>query len=220
MKTFIVNVYKYKKWITLGLSILYLLLFCFPLRSYLNDDGDAIALPFFCYVIASLKYIPQQLNAMHSYEEENLRYMFRFLITTEIIVFAFFIIGIIMAILCITLLFNKKKFIFTPALVSAFFTMLIYGIKYTYLTDSYSFIFYPTTYIFLILLILDIVYLILEWYYLHSGQEKLSTLIADRKAVKQAKQDAELKQSPEYRIEQLEKELQELKAKNDDKDDQ
>ena len=217
MKTFIVNVSKNKKWITLGLSILYLLLFCFPLRSYLNDDGDAIALPFFCYVIANLKYIPQQLNAMHSYEEKNLRYMFRFLITTEVIIFILLIACFIMAILCITLLFNKKKFIFTPALVSAFFTMLIYGIKYTYLTDSYSFIFYPTTYIFLILLILDIVYLFLERYYLRPNYDQR---LAERKAVKQAKQDTQLKQSPEYRIEQLEKELQELKAKNDDKDGQ
>ncbi len=136
------------------------------------------------------------------------------------------LICFVLAIICLIRLFKGKKFYFTPSLTLAFFTILIYGISISYHSSQgveeikYHLNFYPTAYIFLILLILDIVYLILEWYYVHDGQEKLSTLIAERKAVKQARQDAELKQSPEYRIEQLEKELQELKAKNNDKDGQ
>lgn len=219
MKNFILSVSKNKKWITLGLSILYLLLFCFPLGNYRKDDDNYVTAPFLFLAIANLKYIPNIITSMRFYEDVNIKYHYQFLITTDIIIFILLIACLIVAILCIVLFFKKKKFYFTPSLVLAFLTLIIKGLKYTYNNGnvSYSVNFYPTTYIFLILLILDIVYLILEWYYVHSGQEKLSTLIAERKAVKQARQDAELKQSPKYRIEQLEKELQELKAKNDEK---
>ena len=222
MKTFIVKVYKNKKWITLGLSILYLLLFCFPLISHSKSDNISYNLPFILSLPKNWTYMSNLINGANLNDLQDKTSVIAFVsinITCSLLMLIYFVLAII----CLVRLFKGRKFYFTPSLTLAFFTILIYGISISYHSSQgveeikYHLNFYPTTYIFLILLILDIVYLVLEWYYLHSGQEKLSTLIAERKAVKQ---DAQLKQSPEYRIEQLEKELQELKAKNDDKDGQ
>ena len=228
MKNFIFAIYKNKKWITLGISILYLVLFCFPIIKGTNEYEVDYTLPFIIYLARFIIHSPQDIkkiiNSSNKIDHDKSILINEFLMKFACSIFV--LICLALAIICVIRLLKGKNFYFLPSLSFAFLAMLIAGIHCIYHTYQDLFeikrtlTFYPTTAIFLVLLILDIVYLILEWYYLHSGQEKLSTLIAERKAATQAKQDAQLKQSPEYRIEQLEKELQELKAKNDDKDGQ
>ncbi len=220
MKTFIVNVYKNKKWITLGLSILFLLLFCFPLvtfsKGYYEDASEAsyFRLPF----ILSLPYdwlrFPAAIKTTELSSAEHKAYVTTYIvknITCSILVF----ICIVLAIMCLIRQFKGKKFYLLPSITFAFLTMLIAGIYNSYHSVQgveyikYKLEFYPTTYIFLILLVLDIVYLILEKRYLRPDYDQR---LAERKAARQAKQEAERKQSPEYRIKQLEKELQDLKS--------
>lgn len=215
MKTFICNIYKNKKWITLGLSILYSLLFCFPLV----EEGEKT--PLNLYLIMCLFNMHKTINMYKSMPDYELyKSSLIGIYTVNIICLAFIFICFILAIICIIRFFKGKKFQFVWSLSFAFLTMLIYGISYTSKTidgvyeQSYYMHFYPTTYIFLTLLILDIVYLILERYYVHGGQEKQ----AARKAAKQAQAEAEYKQSPEYRIQQLEQQVQELQSQVKDDD--
>ncbi len=216
MKTFIVNVYKNKKWITLGLSILSLLMLCFPLRSY-TTSSNRIMLPFWCYSLANIKFLPNMIRSLSHYEEFDLKLRFQFLITTDIILFILIVAYFILTIVSLICIFKRKKIQFVWSIALDFAIILIGRISYnidgndvTYFIRSY-----PTIYIFAIILILDIIYLILEKHYLRPDYD---TRVATRKAERQAKQEAALKQSPEYRIEQLEKELQELKSqvKSDD----
>lgn len=218
MKTFIVNVSRYKKWITLSLSILYLLLFCFPLvtfsKGYYEDASEAVyfRLPF----ILSLPYdwlrFPEAIKRIDLYGASHKEYVISYIahnITCSILIF----ICLVLAIVCIIRQFKNKKFLFFPSLFLGFIISILSSLSMDFHGLPFTF------YIFLVLLILDVVYLVLEWYYVRDGQAKLSAKTAERKAAKQAKQDAQLKQSPEYRIEQLEKELQELKAKNNENED-
>ena len=220
MKTFIVNVYKNKKWITLGLSILYLLLFLFPIYMPRFKNGELVGtLPF-------IIWIPHYMSQLLSPQVLQQGY-----ISVQITVAVFFIYTVlliacfILAIISVVSHFKGKQFKFTWSLVCATLVIFLQGLYFergNNVDIDVDLCF--TFYIFLLLLILDIVYLVLERKYLSPDyDQKLAERkerLADRKAVKQAKQDAALKQSPEYRIEQLEKELQELKAKNDDKDRQ
>ena len=214
MKTFIVNVYKNKKWITLGLSIFYLLLFSFPLVTFSKGNYENASemyhfrLPF----ILSLPYdwlrFPEAIKRIDLYDASHKADVILYIahnITSSILLF----ICLVLAIVCVIRQFRGKKFYFLPSLTIAFLTMLVAGIYNSQIKFEHKF--YPTTIIFLVLLILDIVYLILERYYLRPDYDQR---LAERKAAKQAQAEAKLKQSPEYRIEQLEKELQELKAKN------
>ena len=221
MKTFIVNVYKNKKWITLGLSILCLFLLLFPATTvykYKPDKvtGEAIRfqLPFIIAIFYRLKYTIKYILSYIGYDGIFSDYA-KHRISTETLLPILVIVFIVLTIVSLILLFKKKKFYFIPSLIVAFLVMLIAGIQLDYYTyTGFRLVFYPTTYIFLALLVLDIVYLCLERHYVHGGQEKL----AARKLARQTKQEAALKQSPEYRIEQLEKELQDLKSqvKSDD----
>lgn len=176
MKTFILSVSKNKKWITLGLSILYLLLFCFPLvtfsKGYFEDASEAsyFRLPF----ILSLPYdwmrFPAAIKTTELSSTEHKAYVTLYIaqnITCSILVF----ICLVLAIICIIRQFKGKKFCFLPSLALAFLTMLVAGIYTSYHSSQgveeikYHLNFYPTTYIFLVLLILDVVYLVLEKHY-------------------------------------------------------
>lgn len=217
MKTFIVNVYKNKKWITLGLSILYLLLFCFPfLPAYIkqnSETGENIihSLPFVLYLVQFLINLPKTIKNMQIYNDilsSDYYINFAINLACSLLMLA----CVILSIICLVRLFKDKKFQFVWSLLFAFLTLLLRG---AHIQNGKNLYMFPTTYIFLTLLVLDIIYLILEKHYLRPDYD---TRVATRKAARQAKQEAALKQSPEYRIEQLEKELQELKSqvKSDD----
>ena len=229
MKNFIVNISKCKKWITLGLSILILILFCFPIMIVSNMDKTTnqivdLNFPFILYLANFIVYLPIRIKNIANYSANNsFKPIVVDIFTANMICSILTLITFIVSIICIVRTFRGKKFYFTPALVLAFLTMLIKGISSArhYLNDvqeiRHSLSFLPLIFIFLILLILDVVYLVLERYYMRPDYDQR---IAERKAERQAKQEAELKQSPEYRIEQLEKELQELKAKNNENGNQ
>ncbi|MBD5100951.1 MAG: cell envelope integrity protein TolA [Clostridiales bacterium] len=216
MKDFIYKVYKNKKWITLGLSILYLLLFCFPIQTVTkvidkeNLEFASYKLPFILQIASYWRNVPNVISTLssisdkESYAYNEIACAFGTIVTSSILVFMCFLLAIIY----LVRLFKDKKFQFVWSLVIAFLAMLINGISTSDELGVYEIHLYPTTYIFLALLVLDIVYLILERFYLHGGHEKL----VQRQAERQAQKEAEYKQSPEYRIEQLEKQVQELQS--------
>ena len=235
MKDFIVNVNKNKKWITLGLSILYLLLFCFPMitfaKSYEEVTYEELTyyeiiygkLPFILFLVQFLIYLPNDINAIKNlavYDYTKINFICN--VTVNLSCCILMLTCFVLAIICLVRLFKGKKFQFVWSLAFAFLTMLIKGIRCASSVSRggiyYKVEFYPTTYIFLILLILDIVYLILERYYLFGLKEKIEERTSNLKAERQAQKEAEYKQSPEYRIEQLEKQVQELQSqvKSDD----
>ncbi len=174
MKNFIVNVSRYKKWITLSLSILYLLLFCFPLvtfsKGYYEDASEAsyFRLPFILSLPFSWSRFPEIIKTIDLYGASHKVHATTY-VAQNIICSILMFICLVLAIVCIIRQFKGKKFYLLPSLTLAFFTMLIAGI-YTSFT-KYKLEFYPTTYIFLILLILDVVYLILERHYLKQPTE-------------------------------------------------
>lgn len=165
MKTFIVNVSRYKKWITLGLSILYLLLFCFPLINNSKDDGSTYQLPF---ILMLPKFIFSLTDWISWFaHDKNIPIIavrnFAVYLTCSILMLACFVLAII----CVVRLFKSKKFYFIPSLILAFLTSFVSCIY------ARGVLLQPTFYIFLVLLILDVVYLILEKHYLKptdSGQ--------------------------------------------------
>ncbi len=165
MKTFIVNVYKNKKWITLGLSILYLLLFCFPLINNSKNDGSTYQLPF---ILMLPKFLFSLTDWMSWFaRDKNIPIIavrnFAVYLTCSILMLACFVLAII----CLIRLFRGKKFYFIPSLTLAFLTSFVSCIY------ARGVLLQPTFYIFLVLLILDVVYLILEKHYLKptdSGQ--------------------------------------------------
>lgn len=226
MKTFIFNLNKYKKWITLGLSVLSLLLFCFPLVSFTTVasedayEASYIILPFILSLPFTWSRFSKVIKTIDLYDANHRAEVITYVVQNTMCSVLLFIC-FILAILCLIRQFKGKKFYFLPSIIFAFLTMLVAGIYNSYHSAqgveyiTYKLDFYPSTAIFLALLILDIVYLILEKHYLRPDYDQR---LADRRATKQAKAEAEYKQSNEYRIEQLEKELQELKAKNEDKD--
>ena len=172
MKTFIVNVYKNKKWITLGLSILYLVLFFFPLDNIKLKNGQFDGfLPFIIWVPYSMFNITYE-QATQSYLNNKLN------IAVYVIYTALLIACLVLAIISVVRNFKCKKFNFTWSLVCAVLVMFLQGIGFLMddidantvkLSTNFCFTFY----IFLVLLVLDVVYLILEKHYLKptdSGQ--------------------------------------------------
>lgn len=71
-----------------------------------------------------------------------------------------------MAIICLVFLFKGKNFYFVWSLSLALLTMLIQGIYFDMMHNkTHKLDLCPTFYIFLVLLILDVVYLVLEKHY-------------------------------------------------------
>ncbi|MDE6605121.1 MAG: hypothetical protein K2K85_03755 [Clostridia bacterium] len=172
MKTFIINVSKNKKWITLGLSILYLVLFFFPLDNIKLKNGQFDGfLPFIIWVPYSMFNITYD-QATQSYLNNKLN------IAVYVIYTALLIACLVLAIISVVRNFKCKKFNFTWSLVCAVLVMFLQGIGFLMddidantvkLSTNFCFTFY----IFLVLLVLDVVYLILEKHYLKptdSGQ--------------------------------------------------
>lgn len=157
MKNFILNVYKNKKWITLGLSILYLLLFCFPLIRNSKEDGSTYQLPFILMLPKFLFSILDWISWLA--RDNNIPIIairnFAVYLTCSILMLSCFVLAIIYLVRS----FKSKKFYFLPSLIFAFLTSFVSCIYAKGVRLQ------PTTYIFLIMLILDIVYLILEKHY-------------------------------------------------------
>ena len=174
MKSFIVNVYKNKKWITLGLSILYLLLFCFPIQTVTkvidkeNLEFASYKLPLILQLTLYWGNVPNVISTLSSisdkksYAYNEIACAFGTIVTSSILVFVCFLLAII----CLIRLFKGKKFQFIWSLSIAFLAMLINGISTTDKLGVYKIHFYPTTYIFLALLVIDIIYLVLEKHYI------------------------------------------------------
>lgn len=213
MKTFISFISKYRKWIDIWLSVLCFVLFIFPVNNR--------AMPYFIWL--PLFYLDMGKfwgsSNVFSWGGTAIRLIFTFYIVYILFIAA----SLICSIVCIIRQFKNKKQYFFCSFIFACLAMLFQAFNFS--NDDISgkiiteFDLCFNFYIFLALLILDIVYLVLEWYYIRTDHpDKLAQRLAVRKAAKQARQEAEYKQSPEYRIEQLEKELQELKAKNDKPD--
>ena len=182
MKNFIVNVNKNKKWITLGLSILNLILFCFPILTVTHMSNDkvisSVKLPFFLHVArywANLWPNLKHVIHMHTMEDS----IYKAITMREFGVYIscgiFMVACLVFAIFYLVCVFKNQKSYYTPSIVFALLTMLAAGI---YLRPGrglkYTFRPYPTFYVFLIFLLLDVAYLFLEWYYLRGGKEKLS----------------------------------------------
>lgn len=166
MKIFIFNVYKNKKWITLGLSILYLLLFCFPLKYRIRADESIYRLPYIISLLKSLIGLPQSFNTLSLNSDPNIRLNAICGIVTNITCALLMLATFIMAIICLVFLFKGKNFYFVWSLSLALLTMLIQGIYFDMMHNkTHKLDLCPTFYIFLILLILDIVYLVLEKHY-------------------------------------------------------
>ena len=221
MKTFIVNVYKNKKWITLGLSILYLLLFCFPVlpaiakQDTATGDYKIIYLPFILFLAKFMFTLPSEIKNMSLWStyDDLSRLITKDTFIINLICSSLMLACFILAIICIVRLFRDKKFYFIWSLIFAYLTVIVKNIILDPQTNShYVIYFYPTAIIFFLFIILDIVYLVLERYYLFGLKEKLNARVAKIKTAYKEHKETEYKQSPEYRIEQLEKELQELKA--------
>ena len=167
MKNFIVNVSRYKKWITLGLSILYLLLFCFPLKYRIRADESIYRLPYIISLLKSIIELPQSFNILSLNSDPYIRLNEICGIVTNIICALLMLATFILAIICLVYLFKGKQFYFVWSLSSALLTMLIQGIYFDMMHNKkHALDLCPTFYIFLILLILDIVYLVLEKHYL------------------------------------------------------
>lgn len=214
MKTFVFFIFKYRKWIDICLSVLCFVLFLFP--RFAQKYPYFIGLPLFY-----LDWGESIGNFnIFSWGVKELRLLFSF----YIIYILFIAASLTCAIFCIIRQFKNKKQYFFCSFIFA--TLAMFFQAFNFNTDDISgkvmteFDLCFNFYIFLVLLILDIVFLILEWYYIRTDHpDKLAQRLAERKATKQARQEAEYKQSNEYRIEQLEKELQELKSKNNNDND-
>ena len=182
MKNLIANVNKNKKWITLGLSILNLILFCFPILKIThmsnNNVISSVELPFFLHVArywANLWPNLRHVIYLHKMEDS----IYKAITMRDFGVYfscgIFMIRCLVFSIFYLVCVFKNQKSYYTPSIVFALFTTIAAGI---YLRPGrgikYTFHPYPTFYVFLILLILDVVYLVLEWYYLQGGKEKLS----------------------------------------------
>ncbi len=159
MKTFIVNVYKNKKWITLSLSILYLVLFFFPSKMPNYVKGGTLPfiiwIPTFFFQLPSLN-IPQR----HIAEQTNVAI---FIIYTALLIACF-----VLTIISVVRKFKNKQFKFIWSFICAVLVMFLQGfnceikdVNTMEVTVDFCFTFY----IFLILLILDVVYLVLEKHY-------------------------------------------------------
>ena len=152
MKTFILSVSKYKKWITLGLSIICFVLFLFP--RFAQNFPYFIGLPLF--------YFDKHYN--YNYFEFP---AFRWLFSFYIIYILFIAASLICATVCTILQFKNKKQFFYCTLIFACLAMFFQAFQFEDMeTSGVGFSLCFNFYIFLILLILDVVYLILEKHYL------------------------------------------------------
>lgn len=177
MKNFILAINKYKKWIVLGLSLITLLLFCFPF-SYASIISQNKT-PFFIGVFIGAHDIIKDYNYdinSPSANDNMTAYMenwsiYKPLLLWRIIPLMMLII-VICAIMSVCLILNFKQVSFPclSFLIPSFSAYIIQGIAP--LTKSFTLS--PIAIIFLILLILDIVYLVLE-----------------RKCLKEVKQEGE-----------------------------
>ena len=167
MKSFILAINRYKKWIVLGLSIITLVLFCFPIYTLSTPQGQTYFLPFFAYNIKSIvSLISGKANLSNNYISTQSA----FISIASILMLT----SIITSIVCIVFLFKRKEFYFFIPLLFAFATTIINSLSIKSINEKVviTFNFRPTAIIFLILLILDIVYLCLERKYLKENKQE------------------------------------------------
>lgn len=178
MKNFILAINKHKKWIVLGLSLITLLLFCFPF-SYASIISENKT-PFFIGVFIGAHDIindydydinsPSANDNMTAYMENWSDY--KPLLLGRIISLMVLIIAIL-AIVVTCIILNSKGFYFPciSFLIPSFIVYIIQGISP--LTKNFALS--PIAIIFLVLLILDIVYLCLERKYLKEVKQEEAT---------------------------------------------
>lgn len=175
MKNFILGIYKNKKWVVLGLSILMIVLFCFPIlpASVINTDN----FPFFIGLIIATNDVVNDYYYDNSNPPDNESFVSfmeywdfykPLLLARAIPIILLMIASIILSILSLTFIFQGKTFYCISFLLTAFFAYIIQGISPLDKTYKLS----PIAVIFLILLILDIVYLCLERKYLKEVKQK------------------------------------------------
>ncbi len=169
MKSFILAINRYKKWIVLGLSIITLLLFCFPIlpASFIHTNNY----PFFIGLFISTNDVVNDYYYDNNNPPNNesfvafMEYWDSYkplLLARAIPIILLMMVSIILAILSLIFIFQGKTFHCISFLLTAFLAYIIQGISP--LTKSFTLS--PIAIIFLILLILDIVYLCLERKYL------------------------------------------------------
>ena len=166
MKTFILSVSKYKKWITLGLSIICFVLFLFP--RFAQNFPYFIGLPLFYLDLGNRAGIGS--HNIFSWGDTSIRLIFSFYIIYIVLIAA----SLICATVCTILQFKNKKQFFYCTLIFACLAMFFQAFQFEDMeTSGVGFSLCFNFYIFLVLLILDIVYLALEKHYLKptdSGQ--------------------------------------------------
>lgn len=172
MKSFILAINKYKKWIMLSIFIVCtILVFVFPTVKIEQYDGSCKTQIF---IVSMFKLMDTYANGIKmnlspvSLSLYQLRFSLIFLCFLSLC--AFLATGIV----AIVFAFRKKKFTLSWSLLCCLLVRFFYMIKANEISEKIKihFVFYNTAIIFLILLILDIVYLCLERKYLKEVKEE------------------------------------------------
>lgn len=172
MKSFILAINKYKKWIMLSIFIVctILVLVC-PTVKIEQYDGSyktqIFAVSLFRLMDTYADGIKMNLSPI-SLSLYQLRFSMTFLCFLSLCAF------IVTGILSIVFTFRKKKFSLSWSLLCCLLVRFFYMIKANEINEKIKihFVFYNTAIIFLILLILDIVYLCLERKYLKENKQE------------------------------------------------
>lgn len=175
MKKFILAINKYKKWIVLGLSLITLLLFCFPFSyaSIISENKTPFFIGVFIGAHDIINDYDYDINSS-SANDNMTAYMenwnnYKPLLLWRIIPLMILIIIICAtAVTCLILNFKQVSLSCLSFLIPSFVAYIIQGIAP--LTKSFTLS--PIAIIFLILLILDIVYLVLERKYLKEVKQE------------------------------------------------
>lgn len=175
MKSFILAINRYKKWVALSVFIVcsILVLVC-PTVNIEQYDGSyktqIFAVSLFRLMDTYADGIKMNLSPT-SLSLYQLRFSMTFFCFLSLC--AFFITGI----LSIVFTFRKKKFPLSWSMLCCLLVRVFYMIKANEINEKIKihFVFYNTAIIFLILLILDIVYLVLERKYLKEDKQEEDT---------------------------------------------
>lgn len=187
MRNFILAVNKYKKWIALSIFLVCtILVLVFPLTYLIQQDNSYKAEPFiktlFRHMYEDSDGIKMEFSPLWT-DIYTVRLFFD--IIALVLLVAFLCFGIISTIF----FFIKKNILMLWSIIIAFFLSIWYSFDFNpSVDDSFTFIpslgntgikmshsFNPTTIIFLVLLILDIVYLCLERKYLKEVKQEEAT---------------------------------------------
>lgn len=171
MKNFILAINRYKKWIVLGLSIVMLVLFFFPIMPT-EKNGEAVyCLPWFIGQIISIRGFGNLAEGTVFHSLYTNRAFYALFSSLS------FVLWVIFTVITLIKLFCNKKFVFTVSIALFFLCDLIKSLSLSFIDNSFKYYFnmwytFPIT---LILLILDIVYLVLERKYLKEDKQEEDT---------------------------------------------